>query len=161
MNSVAARLTQDHRELETLLLRLAQDARAPMGGVLQPTWTSFESKLLRHFEAEERFLLPLLEASDAAEVTRIRTEHSRIRDLLAELGVAVELHTVREANVSELISVLQAHAKHENAALYRLAGEKASTSVERGIARLLKQGAAAVAAMISNGFVDDDEVDSR
>jgi hypothetical protein len=88
-------------------------------------------------EAEERLLLPLLEASDPAAVARIRLEHARIRDSLTELGVAVELHTVRESHIRELIELLTAHAKHEDAALYRVAGEKASTTVEHGIARVL------------------------
>jgi hypothetical protein len=148
MNSVAARLTQDHRELDVLLRCLAQDARAPVPGALQTTWASFESKMVRHMETEERFLLPLLEASDAAEVARIRAEHARIRDVLSQLGVAVELHTAREANVRELVELLHAHGKHEEAALYRLAGDKASVSVEHGIAQMLRHGVAIAASVI-------------
>lgn len=133
---------KDHDELDILLRCLAQDALAPVPGTLQATWAKFETKLIRHMEAEERFLLPLLEASDPAEVARIRLEHARIRDALSELGVAVELHTVREASITELIELLQDHAQHEDVALYRLAGEKASAAVEHGISQLLKHGGA-------------------
>lgn len=149
MNSIASRLTQDHQELDALLRRLAEDAEAPERGVLEETWSSFESKLIRHMEAEERFLLPLLEVTDAAEVARIRLEHARVRDSLTELGVAVELHTVRAVDVNELVGLLAAHAKHENTALYRLAGEKASRAVEHGVAQLLKHGVAVAAARVA------------
>lgn len=144
MNSVAARLTKDHAELQGLLERLAQDATAPLAGELEATWAVFERRLIRHMEAEERFLLPLLEASDPDEVARIRVEHARIRDSLTELGVAIELHTIRAPHIDELIALLEAHAKHENVALYRLAGEKASTAVEHGIAERLKSAISAV-----------------
>lgn len=151
MNSVAARLTQDHQDLDALLRCLSQDAKAPVPGALQATWSMFETKLIRHMQAEEQFLLPLLEASDPEEVTRIRLEHVRIRDSLTELGLAVELHTVREAQITELVELLHAHAKHENGILYRLAGEKASAAVHHGISQLLKHGVAVAAAVISSG----------
>jgi hemerythrin-like domain-containing protein len=148
MNPIATRLTKDHQELEVLLRCLAQDAQAPECGALQSTWARFETQLNRHMEAEEQFLLPLLDASDPVEVARIRVEHARIRDSLTELGLAVELHTVREAQIAELINLLEAHTKHENVALYRLAGEKASAAIEHGIAQLLKHGVAAMASLV-------------
>lgn len=144
MNPIASRLTHDHQELDVLLRRLAEDAAAPVPGALQATWSQVENKLIRHMEAEERFLLPLLEASDPDEVARVRREHIQLRDLLSELGVAIELHTVRAPNILQLVEFLDAHAQHENEALYRLAGDKASSAIEHRIAQLLKQGAAAV-----------------
>lgn len=149
MNPIAARLTKDHQELDALLRRLAEDTSAPVPGALETTWGLFEGRLIRHMEAEERFLLPLLEASDAAEVARIRREHVQIRDALTELGIAVELHTAREPQIQQLAQLLDAHAKHENDALYRLAGDKASTAVEHGIAQMLKQAASAVFSSVS------------
>lgn len=161
MNSVAVRLTKDHQELDAILRCLAQDARAPMPGALQATWATFEAKLCRHMEAEERFLLPLLEASDPDEVARIRLEHAHIRNALAELGVAVELHTIRESKISELISLIEAHASHENAALYRLAGEKASAAVEHGVAQLLRHGVAGAAAAVASSAANEAERRAR
>jgi hemerythrin-like domain-containing protein len=160
MNPLSTKLTQDHRELDALLRCLAQDAQAPMPGELQATWALFESKLSRHMEAEERFLLPLLEASDPAEVARIRLEHARIRNLMTELGVNIDLHTARQANVLELIELLHDHAKHENGVLYRLAGDKASASVEHGIARLLRHGVAVAASMVARA-ADGPRTDER
>ncbi len=161
MNPITNRLAKDHEELDALLLCLAQDAAAPVPGALQPTWAKLESKLIRHMEAEERFLLPLLEADDSSEVARIRVEHTRIRDLLSELGLAVELHTVRESNIMELVELLKAHAKHENGALYRLAGDKASTAVEHGVGQMLKHGVAAAAAAVATRLEATEEARRR
>jgi len=152
MNSVASQLTRDHQELHALLRGLAQDARAPLPGMLQSTWTTFENRLLRHMETEEQCLLPLIEGNDPKEVIRIRTEHARIRNVLSELGIAIELHTVREANINELIVLLETHAKHENTALYRLAEDRASS--DDRIAQLIKHGVAAAAAAVSGKLAE-------
>jgi hemerythrin superfamily protein len=150
MNPVAARLSRDHQELDSLLRRLVDDARAPEPGALQKTWSALEAQLTRHMEAEERFLLPLLEATDPAEVKRIREDHERIRYTLSEVGISVELHTVRAGRVTELAEMLRAHAQREDGALYRLAGEKASSAVEQGIARLLRHGVAVAASVLAS-----------
>jgi hemerythrin HHE cation binding domain-containing protein len=138
MNQVAARLAQDHRELDSLLQCLAQDAEAPCAGVLESTWDAVERRLTRHMLAEEQFLLPLVEASNPVEVARARQEHARIRDMMAALGLAIELHTVRAPDIYELIDLLRAHAKHEGEALYALAGSKASVAVEHSLFAKIK-----------------------
>jgi iron-sulfur cluster repair protein YtfE (RIC family) len=150
MNPIAARLTKDHQEIDALLRRVAEDAAAPVPGALTASWGLFETKLIRHMEAEERFLLPLLEASDPVEVSRIRNEHMQIREALTELGMAVELHTAREPHFKKLVDLLETHGKHEDAALYRLAGDKASSSIDHGVAQLLKQGATTLLKNISD-----------
>ena len=138
MNQAHSKLLQDHEELDALLQRLAEDVEAPTAATLEATWNAFEGRLLRHLEAEERFLLPLVEASSPEEVRRTRADHARIRDSIAELGIAIELHSIRKAQISELIQFLRAHAKHEDEALYQLAGDKASVAVEHSIFESLK-----------------------
>lgn len=138
MNQVSSKLLKDHEELDELLRRLAQDADAPSPLELQATWNTLEGRLIRHMEVEERFLLPLVEASDPVEVERTRQEHARIRDLIVELGVAVDLHTVREHDILQLIQLLREHAAREESALYRLAGDKASVAVQHSISESLK-----------------------
>ncbi len=138
MNQVAARFAQDHRELDSILRCLAQDAEAPVAGVLESSWDAFEQRILRHMQAEEQYLLPLVEVSNPLEVERTRGEHIKIRDLLAELGLAIQLHAVRASDIYNLIDLLRAHAKHEDEALYQLAGNKASVAVEHGIFESIK-----------------------
>lgn len=138
MNQARAKLAKDHEELDALLERLAEDVEAPGKGELETTWAALESRLLRHLDAEERFLLPLVEASHPLEVQLTLDEHALIRKQLAELGVAIELHCARKPQITELIRFLRAHAKHEDEALYQLAGEKASIAVEHSILETLK-----------------------
>jgi hemerythrin len=146
MNDVQTRLDRDHRELTQLLWRLSQDARDPSGLELQATWGELERRLNAHLRAEEEYLLPLVEASHPALVECTRREHDEIRRLVAELGVAVELHTVREPAISELVRTLDEHAEREDRTLYRFAGEKASVAVQHGIVVALRDATRAVVA---------------
>jgi len=88
--------------------------------------------------AEELYLLPLLEASHPTEVERTHAEHARIRELVDELGVAVELHTARKPAITELIELLKLHSAREDEALYSWAGDKASTAVQRSLFSALR-----------------------
>jgi hemerythrin len=141
MNHVQQRLDQDHRELNALLWRLSHDADAPSNDALRATWDELERRLLAHLDAEEQYLLPLVEASHPAQVDCTRREHEQIRRLVSELGIAIELHAVRQPAISELIRVLHEHADREDRTLYRFAGEKASVAVQHRIVQMLKAAA--------------------
>lgn len=136
--NVSTKLVHDHETLDALLAQLAEEAQDSDRPALQATWNEFESRLIAHINAEERYLLPLIEVDNPAEVAQTRREHIEIRDLIAELGLAIELHTAREPDIRRLVELLRAHAKHEEAALYTLAGDKASISVEHSISGALK-----------------------
>ncbi len=138
MNQVRLHMAEDHRELERLLKRLSDDAQAPECAALHCTWCEFESRLLGHMAAEEDYLLPLIEASHTAEVTRTLAEHKQIRRQVSELGVAIELHTVRQPAIEELIRTLQAHAHYEDQTLYPLAGEEAPPVLQQRLSAMLK-----------------------
>jgi hemerythrin-like domain-containing protein len=138
MNQLGKRLTQDHQELAGLLESLSQAADASDRQALASIWSEVEPRLIHHMDAEERYLLPLIEASHPAEVKRTLREHTRIRDLLCELGVAVELHAARSSDIQGLIELLRAHSQHEDEQLYVLAGDKASVAVEHSVLATLK-----------------------
>jgi hemerythrin len=148
MNEVQSRLDQDHRELSQLLWRLSQDARDPSGLALQATWRELEHRLLAHLDAEEQYLLPLVEASHPFQVECTRREHDEIRRLVAELGIAVELHAVRESAISELVRTIDEHAEREDRTLYRFAGEKASVAVQHRIVLALREARRAARAAV-------------
>lgn len=139
MNSVADMLDKNHHELEALLRCLAEDVDAPSFGALQATWTAFEASMMRHLDAEERYLLPLLEASHPKLVARARFDHARIRNLITALGVTVELHSARKPAILELIELLRAHSKFEEENIYPVAGSRASVAVEHRISETLKK----------------------
>ena len=138
MNQVGRHLAEDHREIEALLKRLAEDAQAPECAALHCTWCELESRLLGHMAAEEHYLLPLIEASHPTDAARTFAEHNQIRHQVSELGVAIELHSVRQPAIDQLIRTLQAHAQYEDETLYPLAGEKASPMLQQRIAAMLK-----------------------
>ena len=89
-------------------------------------------------EAEERELLPLVEAAHPLEVARTLAEHAQIRQLVAELGVAIELHTARQPAIEGLIELLREHALREDHVLYEFAGCKASSAVYDKISSVLR-----------------------
>jgi hypothetical protein len=77
--------------------------------------------LLSHMGVEEQLLLPLLESSHHAAAQRNRAEHARLRGLVDELSAAVELHSLAESAVRQLIQALDDHAEREERLLYRFA----------------------------------------
>jgi len=139
MNDIKARLTQDHQDIDALLRCLAEDAAAPeCRAPLQSTWGQFETRLLGHMDAEERHLLPLIEATCPDEAARTRLEHVRIRHMVYELGVAIELHAARQPAIDALVKLLHEHAQREDVILYELAGQRASIVHQDRITSMLR-----------------------
>lgn len=95
-------------------------------------WAEFESGLLAHLEAEEKFMIPILLRVSERDARVLIQEHKHIRTQLSELGIGVDLHLVRLEAARSFINELQAHAQHEDSLLYRRAdaelddGERAS-----------------------------------
>lgn len=116
---VKARLLSDHRGLEEFLGQLESAIEGADAPQLCEQWTRFELSLRDHLDTEERYLFPLVAATHRREVEALRAEHQHIRCALSELGVAVDLHTVRKASVDELIAYLKQHALREERSLYQ------------------------------------------
>lgn len=119
-----AGLLRDHACLESLLRDLAADAEGNDRARLQKTWGEFERCLARHLRDEEQQLLPLFLPSHPEEARMILTEHQRVRELVSELGVEVDLHTLQKQTLDRLIRMLQVHAKAEERGLYEWARSK-------------------------------------
>ena len=86
MNQIRTRLVEDHEMLDALLAQLAREAEDSDRQALQATWSELEKRLIAHLDAEEQYLLPLIEADNPVEVARTRREHGEIRDLIASSG---------------------------------------------------------------------------
>ncbi|HYQ44440.1 MAG TPA: hemerythrin domain-containing protein [Polyangiaceae bacterium] len=125
-NEVKARLLSDHRALEELLSQLTCAIEGADAPALCEQWTRFEQNLRDHLDTEERCLFPLVASAHRDDVERLRAEHQHIRKTLSELGVAVDLHTLRKTSVDELISYLQQHALREDHSLYEWLADNAS-----------------------------------
>ncbi|MES1178216.1 MAG: hemerythrin domain-containing protein [Myxococcales bacterium] len=115
-----AQLVADHAALEGILSKLANtlESNAPTPQLCDE-WTRFERSLRDHLDTEERLIFPILANADRGEVEALRKDHQHIRNALAELGVAVELHVLRKASVDELICFLHEHSQREERWAYR------------------------------------------
>jgi hemerythrin superfamily protein len=127
-------LRAEHRRLSALFAELLDCVHSGETSVIQPIWARFERGLLAHMAAEEREVLPLFEVEHPDEARAIRDEHARIREVLARMGVDLELHVAREESVQELVRALEEHAAREDAALYRWA-DKALPREQAGALR--------------------------
>jgi hemerythrin-like domain-containing protein len=116
---VKGQLLSDHRALEELLVRLESALDGASAAELCEQWTRLELNLRDHLDTEERCLFPGVAADHRDEVEELRAEHEHIRCALSELGVAVDLHTLRKASVHEFIAYLQRHALREEHSLYQ------------------------------------------
>lgn len=138
MEAIRAELTAERHVLDDLVLRLAHDLATGSYKSLQTTWCELEHRLLSRMDVEEQFLLPLLEPAHRADVTRVRSEHRRIRALAEHVGVTIELRTVQLSDVRELAHALNDQAQREDSRLYHFAWEQVSPTVQHRIAALLR-----------------------
>jgi hypothetical protein len=113
-----------HDELDRLFDRLLEAVQADDQREIHAQWVSIEGHLLAHMEAEERFVLPMFARLELGEAKALLAEHARLRDLILELGIAVELHYLRLDPCKQLIATLQTHEQREEALLYRWAATR-------------------------------------
>jgi hemerythrin-like domain-containing protein len=131
-------LIEDHLRLERLFEELLQAFQAGDRDGAAALWSTFDRGLEAHMEIEEELILPALFAENPAEVEALLQEHVQIRTTLIELGVGVDLHCTRADAVERLVRELKAHAKREDALLYRWARVNLGEHVQLSIrARLL------------------------
>ena len=118
MTTLGQRLTQEHRSLEALYDLVANRVHCGDTALLDASWTELETRLRAHLAYEEQHLFARFEQVDRVETARLRDEHAAVRRALAEIGVAIELHTVREETIEAFIAMLRAHGAREEALLY-------------------------------------------
>ncbi|MFT3776522.1 MAG: hemerythrin domain-containing protein [Minicystis sp.] len=119
--SLGEALRADHRRLEILFDELENLVHVGDTIRADEAWSRFERGLVAHLDAEEDEMLPILDLEDAEEAARVRREHQRIRKLLAELGIQLEIHILREDTVRAFLDFLRTHAAREEETLYRWA----------------------------------------
>jgi hemerythrin-like domain-containing protein len=114
----------DHDRLEALLERLLAAFEANDREDRARLWSEFESGLLAHMETEEAHLIPALQRVSPMNARIIVQEHRHIRARLTELGVALDLHTLRLDTARAFVDELRAHARSEDRLLYQWAEER-------------------------------------
>lgn len=140
-SSIGSRLLADHRHLNALFSQLLDDMHAGEWPICQETWSHFERELLDHIDAEERFVLPSFQRVNPSETAKLQDEHATVRSLLVDIGVGLELHTVKEEHVQRLVELLRSHAAREDALLYRWASQLPKELQKEVFDRLSSHGA--------------------
>src|SRR3954466_11053504 len=86
-------LRSDDRRLEgafeVLLSCFEQDVHRE---ALRTAWEVLDQELLARLRMEEELMLPIMEMYTEAETTSLRSEHHRIRQLLEQLEIDLDLH---------------------------------------------------------------------
>jgi hypothetical protein len=114
-------LDQHHREIEEACLALLGAGYAGEPGELARGWGEIEHQLYDHMMAEEHFLFPAYQQEEPENAQDLRDQHALLREQALDIGVAVQLHTVRMEQIQAFVAALRAHAQREEASLYRWA----------------------------------------
>ena len=147
-------LPRDHQRLDAMLGAVLELVHLDERRELDQRWAAYEDGLLAHLDAEETYLIPGLAVHDAELASRILADHARFRTQLAQVGVGLQLHIVREDQLLELASDLRAHASMEEGPFYAWADTAMPPSsfdavVRRLLAGWRKRASAPVPAAVS------------
>lgn len=134
MTPLGQRLHTEHQALDAHFEDIANRVHVGDTALLDAGWEHLEAALLAHMDFEERHLLPRFARDDAAEAAQIRAEHDEIRRRLTELGVAIQLHTLREEAALEFLAALRGHAAREDSLFYAWA-DRCRSGQEEEMAR--------------------------
>ena len=136
-DSIRDRLAADHVKLDALfedvLRRLALNDRDET----RAAWNEFERALSEHLDAEDTLILPAFAVDHPDEAASIRAEHEKIRAKLLDLGVAVDLHVIRQDVAADFVRALREHAHREDSMMYRWAEQHLESAVRTAIVRRL------------------------
>jgi iron-sulfur cluster repair protein YtfE (RIC family) len=123
-------LEVDHRRLDRVLVEtksLAASGRFPNAAAL---FATFARGLSRHIDAEENILFPALDESAphaAGPMHVMRLEHARLKELLEQIGAALERGDAAwQRDVRELEGILAEHNLKEERILYPLSDDATS-----------------------------------
>jgi iron-sulfur cluster repair protein YtfE (RIC family) len=137
LRSIRQHFLEDHRRLEALMERVEKACADGDRQEIAKLWDDFDAGLVAHLEAEETFLFPALRQFSERDARALTEEHKHIRERLAELDAAVDLHIVRLTTVKEFIDELQAHAAHEDALLYARSDDVFSPDMHASVIKTL------------------------
>lgn len=117
--AIHARLLGEHAELDGALERLIEAFGSGDRDVARIALRELDERLRAHLGLEEEIFLPAFSDFDPVEAERLRDEHRAIRATVDELVIGSDLHLTRLPMIRELADRLRAHARREDAGLYR------------------------------------------
>ncbi len=121
-------LSSDHHHALALALRAIRVADGSLSIPCDLMWAeviaAYDRDLKRHFEIEERLMMPALESIGAqALVDRTREDHQRIRQCLADTGTEVT------GRLRSFAGLIRKHVRFEEEELFEAAQQKFPGSV--------------------------------
>jgi hemerythrin superfamily protein len=143
-------LSRHHEDLDRRIASLLTRADGGDTHDLAQEWSRFEADLLRHFEIEERSLLPRFAQDQPEEAAALRLEHAALRRDLLALGIRADLHFLRAEAVRDFVADLHAHATREERSLYPWAKEHVAHGTWAEISEGLRDAGHAVARALSD-----------
>ena len=133
-------LDQHHREIEEACLALLGAGFACDPCEMVQRWSEIEHQLSDHMTAEEHFLFPAYQHAEPENAQDLRDQHAQLREQALEIGIAVQLHTVRMEQIQAFVAALRAHAQCEEAWLYRWADRHVSDAERHRMHEYLAAG---------------------
>jgi hypothetical protein len=118
---IGALLADEHRRLEALFEALVAAFAADARDDICRLWTDLDRTLTAHMALEERLILPEFAKVSPEEAFALLAEHGELRRTLLELGVCVDLHSLRADLAGRFVGRLREHARREDNLLYRWA----------------------------------------
>lgn len=119
--SPARLLREAHERLEADFANLCERARSGDWRECDEVWGWFSRDLEAHLALEEeRYFTAYLHDGPEAPgvVAALRADHEVIRAALAEIGVDIQLHTIRADRVDRFVAALRAHAEREDRTIH-------------------------------------------
>jgi iron-sulfur cluster repair protein YtfE (RIC family) len=151
MTGLRQQMCEDHERLSRALGRLRRATASSDEPTVQRLWGHFEAGLMAHFEAEEKYLLPLVEPVHPDEVVALREEHASLRELLAVAAATEAAPALSSAALAELASRLDKHARREDQLLYGVAEAASDESLRQSLTGYL----AATYALLKDVVAED------
>jgi hypothetical protein len=111
-------LAHHHREIEHACLLLLACVSSDEPHELLEDYCAFERQVSEHLAIEEETLLEPYAAAVPVDAEWIYADHAKIRSLLFEIGIDVELHRACAGRFHELVELLRAHTARESVSLY-------------------------------------------
>jgi hypothetical protein len=137
-SSIDAMMRADHETLEqSIRTALAQLAGSPMDTV-RASWLQMESRLVAHLDAEEHYMLPRFAKAYPHEAAQIYLMHKQLRATLEQLGLDLDLHTLRVEAAESFVRMLHEHAAFEERLFYEWSHAALPVAEHRSILRRLR-----------------------
>jgi len=135
MSTIKEYLSQDHSRCDTLFASM-EDAVADSIDDAKEAYELFAGETERHFQMEERIMFEEFETKTGmtqGPTAMMRQEHTQMRSLLAEMGVAIENKNKDKffGNSETLMILMQQHNMKEEQMLYTMAQQHLSEESDR------------------------------